>query len=481
MFLIPLIALIIGLSPALPAQEYPGLTRAEVASLENYQTALRKIAQKVLPVVAEVNTVEVVKQNTQMLQSPFDFFFGPRGQQDPQNRRGAQPDQQREFRRSGLGSGVLVKRDGNKVYMLSNNHVVGDASEITVKLHDGRQFSAKVVGADARKDLALVVFETSESVPVALLGDSDKMQVGDWAIAVGNPLGFESTITLGIVSAVGRRPGPEIGASGFTDYIQTDAAINPGNSGGALVNIYGEVIGINTWIASQSGGNVGLGFAIPINNARKTIDDILTKGSVEYGWLGVNSGDISKDTRDSLRLPASGGAFIYDVFRDSPAAEGGLQPGDLVVSIDGQAVTDSNVLVRLVGTLSPNKPYRFELVRFGDRTSITVKTAVRRSETDINKMNSKLWPGLAVAEINDRIRKELNLAADIGKIVVGRVADGSPASSAGLKTGDIIREIGGKKLNNLMDFYRAVNDSGRKEIMFRVFRNGNEFLVGLVK
>jgi len=209
-------------------------------SLEQIQYSFRDVAGAVLPVVVEINTEELITQRSPRFQSPWDFFFG-----NPEN----QQPQEREFRQPGLGSGVLVQREANKVYVLTNNHVVGSADKISVLLHDEREFSGKLVAADPRRDLAVVVFETREQVPLASLGDSDALQVGDLVLAVGNPFGFESTVTMGIVSALGRRAEAGASVANLTDYIQTDAAINPGNSGGALVNLRGEVIGINTWIA----------------------------------------------------------------------------------------------------------------------------------------------------------------------------------------------------------------------------------------
>jgi serine protease Do len=307
------------------------------------QQAFRNVSSDVLPVVVEIDVVEVVqRQNTQ-----FDmgqFFFGmpsPEGQA-PQ-----------KFERAALGSGVIVEQRGKNVYILTNNHVVGNASEIKVTLYDGRVFEAELVGTDPNKDLALISFETKESIPIAKLGDSSELQVGDWVLAVGNPLGFESTVTQGIISAKSRKEGPD--NNGFTDYLQTDAAINSGNSGGALVNLDGEVVGINTWIASQSGGSIGLGFAIPINNAKKAIDDFIDKGSVEYGWLGVHMGTLSENIAESMDLKNKEGAFVFNVYQDSPAMKGGLQPGDLITSINNQTIKTGNDLISIIANDSPGE------------------------------------------------------------------------------------------------------------------------------
>src|SRR4030042_1727897 len=261
-----------------------------IQTLQSLQNAFRAVAAKVLPSVVQVDVVDVVKNSGADFPNPFEFFFGP------QRQRQGQP---REFRQQGLGSGVVVRRNGEKLYVLTNDHVAGEAEQINIKLQDGRSYKAKLVGRDENKDLALVMFETRENIPVAEIGDSGSLMVGDWVLAVGSPLGFESTVTAGIVSAIGRRSVQ--GAAGFTDYIQTDAAINQGNSGGALVNIYGQVVGINSWIASTSGGNIGLGFAIPINNAKRAIDDFITKGRSEYGWIGINIGGLQPQAAEGLR------------------------------------------------------------------------------------------------------------------------------------------------------------------------------------
>jgi serine protease Do len=467
------LCLLLGALPAAGAQE---LSASETAALEGFQSSLRKIAQKTLPVVVEINVVQVVKQQVPSLGfgSPFEFFFGSPRKNDEQK------NTEREFRRPGLGSGVIVRKTGDKVYVLTNNHVAGEANEISVKLNDGREYEAKLLGADNRRDLAVVVFETKDNVPIATLGDSDKVQAGDWALALGNPLGFESTITFGIVSAVGRRPMPGMEVGNFTDYIQTDASINQGNSGGALVNSRGEVIGINTWIASQSGGNIGLGFAIPINNAKRAIDQIISKGAVEYGWLGVTSADPSKELREAMNIRIQTGAFVHDVFLDSPAYSAGIQPGDLITRVGGTEVINSNTLVQLVGDLVPGRTVEFQIQRFGEIKTLQVRTAARKPEKEISG-SQKLWPGFSAVEMTEKIRRDLNLPSDSGKVIIGNVSQGSSAAAANLKTGDIIREINGKKIDSILDFYKAVNENGKKEFMLRIHRSGNDFLIGIVK
>ncbi|MDR1899573.1 MAG: trypsin-like peptidase domain-containing protein, partial [Treponema sp.] len=261
------------------AQENPVVIPEDaLAVAEGLQTVFRAVADKVLPSVVEVNTVSVRRQQIPNYPGiPWEFFFGPR---DPENR-----GQEREFRSQGLGSGIIVRmKDGfgsspDTYYVLTNHHVVGDANEISVTVYDGKTYQAELVGKDERRDLAMISFKSSESHPLAVFGDSDTVRVGDWAIAVGNPLGQMFSVTMGIVSAVGRTGGP---AGNINDFIQTDTSINQGNSGGPLVNIRGEVIGINTWIASNNsgGGSVGLGFAIPVNNTKRSVDEFISSGTI---------------------------------------------------------------------------------------------------------------------------------------------------------------------------------------------------------
>ncbi|MDR0486838.1 MAG: trypsin-like peptidase domain-containing protein, partial [Treponema sp.] len=314
------------------AQESPVVIPEDaLAVAEGLQTVFRAISDKVLPSVVELKTVSVRRQQVPNFNGiPWDFFFGPRD-------RGPNNGQEREFRSQGLGSGIIVRSEKGVYYALTNNHVVDGASEIRVATRDGREYPAELVGKDERKDLAMVSFKTNDFYPMAALGDSDKVAVGDWAIAMGNPLGeqFSFSVTMGIVSALGRTGGP---GGNINDFIQTDAPINQGNSGGPLVNIRGEVIGINTWIASNisGGGNVGLGFAIPINNAKRSIDEFITSGVISYGWLGVSLIEANKEMVDGLGLDGKRGALASMVFMGSPADKGGIKPGDFITHVNGR-------------------------------------------------------------------------------------------------------------------------------------------------
>jgi len=452
-----------------------------LATLDNMQNAFRFVARKVMPSVVEIDVVDVVKQPAQRV-NPFFFFFGPRGQGNtpPGQEQPQEQGQDQEFRREGLGSGVIVRKDGSKVYVLTNDHVVGEADEIRVNLNDGRKFDAKLVGRDPRRDMALVSFESREPVPVADLGDSDRIQVGDWAIAVGNPLGFESTVTAGIISAIGRQSGPGMQGN-FNEYIQTDAAINQGNSGGALANIRGEVIGMNTWIASPSGGSVGLGFAIPINSAKKVVEDFISKGRVDYGWLGINVGDIPDEMADDLGVKGKQGGFVFSVFDESPAQKGGILPGDFVTRIDGEDIRSTNHLLRVVGGLTPGKRVRFDAVRYGRPVTINVTIVARDDEQKIEARQKAVWPGLSVLRITDRIRDQLKLGRGTGELVISAVSEGSPAAIAGFRPGDIVRAVNNSDVKNVIDFYRALNESRGREVTFQIYREGTRVVLGLVR
>ncbi|MCL1818163.1 MAG: trypsin-like peptidase domain-containing protein, partial [Spirochaetaceae bacterium] len=275
--------------------------REGIKTLESLQGSFRSISEKVRPCVVTVSVSSVRRQGQQGDRNMpwFYYFFGRPDE-------GEAPD--REFRNNGIGSGVILKKNGSTYYVLTNNHVVGKADDIKIHLFDGREFSTKLVGKDERKDLAVVSFETSEDLPIAAVGDSSTLHVGDWVLAVGTPFGLESTVTAGIVSALGRRGGPD---GNISDFIQTDASINQGNSGGALVNLAGDLVGINTWITSPTGGSIGLGFAIPINNVKKAVDDLIERGAVQYGWLGVTISSLNADMVSSLQVPDGRGAFVY--------------------------------------------------------------------------------------------------------------------------------------------------------------------------
>ncbi|MDR2158664.1 MAG: Do family serine endopeptidase [Treponema sp.] len=439
-----------------------------LAVAEGLQAAFRSVADKVLPSVVEVTTVSVQRRPVPNFPGiPWEFFFGPR------DREGENRGQEREFRSQGLGSGIIVRtKEGpgnapDTYYVLTNNHVVGDANEISVTVYDGKTYQAKLVGKDERRDLAMISFESSEPHPLAVLGDSDMVRVGDWAIAVGNPLGQMFSVTMGIVSAVGRTGGP---AGNINDFIQTDTSINQGNSGGPLVNIRGEVIGVNTWIASNNsgGGSVGLGFAIPVNNTKRSIDEFINSGTISYGWLGVSLNDPDNDTLRSLGLEGKRGAMASQIFLGSPADKGGIQPGDYITAVDGREARGMNQLTMMVGDLKPGDQAVFTVIRDGVSRDLRVRIEARSDQ--VASDNKKLWPGAYVMLLNDDLRNRLQLAKDARGLVVAQVISGSPADVIGLSQGDRIVSVNGEEVKDLSSFYRILREKTGKELWFGFIR-----------
>lgn len=444
------------------ADEYP------LPDLSGMQHSFSAIAQAVLPSVVKLN-VEVVQttQSTPGRNLPwFDFFF-----QDQD------PDEDREFRTQGLGSGVIVRRDGDIYYILTNDHVIGDAERVTVVLDDRTEYLGSIIGTDQRQDLALISFEAPDNnIPTAHLGDSTELSVGDWVLAIGSPFGFQSTVTAGIVSALGRRGGPQ---GNISDFIQTDAAINQGNSGGALVNMKGEVVGINTWITSQTGGSVGIGFSIPINNARRAIDDFIELGEVRYGWLGVSIRSVSADTVTEMDLPSRDGAIVQHVFRDSPADNGGILPGDFITDVNGQAIADSDELIMAVGELVAGTDAEFGLIRNGSAIELSVQITAREDESSVADQNRNLWPGFSIFSLTDAVRRELELDSEVRGVFVASVEGRSPASAAGLRLGDIVTRVDDEAVDGMLEFYRVFNAAARESIELEILREGTEQTITL--
>jgi Do/DeqQ family serine protease len=438
-----------------------GYSSSAVEQAKAIQTAFNQVAESVLPSVVELDVVGTTTVSPSV-ESPWRFFFGDPNQEPNED----SPPQ--EYQEEGLGSGIIVRRDGRKVYILTNNHVVTGAKEITVKLFDEREFKGTVVGTDERRDLAVVSFESDDkSIMLARLGNSDATRVGDWAIAIGSPFGLFSSVTAGIVSAIGRDGGPE---GNISDFIQTDAAINRGNSGGALANIDGEIIGINTWIASTTGGSIGLGFSIPINNAIRVINDLVSNGSVRYGWLGVLLSDAPRQSLADLAISEKKGAFIGHVFTDGPAAKGGLKPGDYVIAIDEKPIASIDQLVRIVGDLTVNSKVVFKIIRNGKTmdTKITIDERKESSASDY----SRLWPGVEVINLTDDIIKSEDLPKGIKGVIVTSVIAKSPSATLGLQNGDVITAMNDSEIRDVGDFYEALNDTKVQKIQFTLHRDG---------
>jgi serine protease Do len=384
------------------------------------------LAARVSPAVVNIKATSVAKTDFPDQLFGEDFPFpGFRGQI---------PQQPRQFKRQGTGSGFIIRKDG---LILTNNHVVENAQEITVTLTDKQQYKAKVLGRDPKTDLAVIKIEPKTSLPTAALGDSDAMRVGDWVMAIGNPFGLTNTVTTGIVSAKGRT----IGAGPYDDFIQTDAPINPGNSGGPLFNMAGEVVGINTAIFSQSGGNIGIGFAIPANLVKNLVPELETKGTITRGWLGVSVQPVTPELARSFGLDKERGALVGDMVAQGPAEKAGIKRGDVIVSYDGKKVDESATLPSLVASTPVGKTVPVEVLRDGKMKTINVAIAKLSDPTAAldTKQEKSQW-GLAMQNIRPEERHQMNLTGNEG-VLVTAVMPGSPAASAGVQPGDVILQV----------------------------------------
>jgi serine protease Do len=402
------------------------------------------VAEVIKPAVININTVSK-GGGPGGGRTPFEEFFG----EDFFKRFfGDTPDR---IPQKSLGSGVIVDATG---IALTNAHVVEKATEIEVITLDGSKHKAKVVGADKKTDLAVLKLDDGKGqFKFARLGDSDRMQVGDWVIAVGSPFGLQATVTAGIVSAKARN----IGQGPFDDFIQTDAAINPGNSGGPLVNMQGEVIGINTAIVA---GGSGIGFAIPSNMAKKIYTEINSKGRVTRGWLGVSIQPLTQELAKSFNAKDTKGVLISDVIPDSPAAKAGLKPGDILLEFDGKKVEAPADLQRTVGLAQPGQDAKMKVWRDQSEKSVEVKIGEAPDEKEAQQRPARATPsslGLEVRPITPDLARQLNLKSTDG-VIVARVEEGSAAGEAGVQRGDVIREINRQKVRSIGDYERLTKD-----------------------
>ena len=425
------------------------------------------LAEKLKPAVVNISTTKTIRsgrggQRTPFGGSPFwgdDFFerfFGdiPR----------------REFKQRSLGSGFIISTDG---YIFTNNHVVEQADKILVKLSTGREYEAKIIGKDSKTDLALIKIKSGESLPVADIGDSEKLRVGDWVIAIGNPFGLEQTVTAGIVSAKGR----VIGAGPYDNFIQTDASINPGNSGGPLFNMEGKVIGINTAIVAQG---QGIGFAIPINMAKVILPDLKSKGKVTRGWLGVSVQDITEDIAKNLKLKDINGALISDIFKGDPADRAGLRTGDIIIEVNGKKIKDSHELLIMIATFHVGDKIEIKVWRDAQEKIFYVIVAERKGQPEVASSRESMENfGMTVQDITPEIAQYLGIASKNGVIVVD-VKDGSPADEKGIQPQDIILQVNKAKISSVKDYTREMSKkSAKNNILFLVKRGKATFFVSL--
>ncbi|MBI3995873.1 MAG: DegQ family serine endoprotease [Nitrospirae bacterium] len=373
---------------------------------------------------------------------------------------------------SGSGSGVILDKKG---YIVTNNHVVGEAAEVEVRLSDKSRFTGKVIGKDPDTDLAIVKVETDHDLPFVALGDSGTVKVGQWVVAVGNPFGLDRTVTVGVVSALGRE---NVNLSRYEDFIQTDASINPGNSGGPLFNINGEVIGINTAIINFA---QGIGFAIPANMVQNVMNQLIAKGRVVRGWLGVGIQPVTADLASKFNVKEEEGVLVNEVFEGDPASRAGMQPGDIIVKLDGKVVDTPQTLSRLIAQLPPGKDAAFEVIRDGHRKNITVKLGERKEEavTASIPKQPEMALGLNVQDLTPELADRFKLKDEKG-VLVTKVEPGSAADSEGIKEGDLIKEVNRNKVANSEDFKTAMDKIKKGEsVLIRIIRESRAFYVVL--
>ncbi|HEX9662274.1 MAG TPA: DegQ family serine endoprotease [Candidatus Binatia bacterium] len=474
--LVALVSLVVGLgiSGSLdwlsPSRALIGESAPEVRAV----TALPDfvaLAKRMKPVVVNISTTQVSESRGQQeFGSPFGdddpfndfwrrFFGGPMPRGGPQRQRS-------------LGSGFIIDADGS---ILTNNHVVENAQKIVVKLADDQEYEAKVVGRDAKTDIAIIKINAKAALTAASLGDSDHLDVGEWVVAIGNPFGLDSTVTSGIVSAKGRH----IGQGPYDNFIQTDASINPGNSGGPLINLRGEVIGINTAIFSRTGGNMGIGFAIPINLAKELLPQLRGKGKVTRGYLGVLIQKVTPEIAESLGMDRGYGALVANVSKDGPADKAGVKVGDVIVEFDGKEVKDSGDLPIIVARTPVDKKIRMKVLR--DKTEVTLNVAVGelKDEEVVASVPEKGELGMTVQKLTPQLAENLGLDKTDG-VVVTAVEPGSAADEAGVRRGDVIVEVDRKPVRGVEEYRKAIAGSRKgRGVLFLVRRGESTLFLAL--
>ena len=450
------IVAVMALAFALAPVTASGAESDKLELLRQTSEAFSSVAAKAVPAVVFIKVERTIETGSMTGPgTPFGFndpfgFFGDEFYD--RFLRGRRPSQPREYRQTGQGSGFIIGDDG---YILTNNHVVGEADVITVKLHDGREFKAELVGTDEKSDVAVIRID-GENLPTMPLGDSDNIKVGEWVIAIGNPFGLAETLTSGIVSAKGRST---VGINDYEDFIQTDAAINPGNSGGPLINTKGEAVGINTAIFSNSGGNMGIGFAIPINMARTIKDQLVKTGKVTRGQLGVMIGEVTQDLADYFEIDSTKGAMVSEILEGSAAEKAGLKVGDIILKIDGREVEGIGDVRNTIAMAAPGSQVRLLVHRDGKERTITVRIAElseKQALADSSKLDQKL--GLTVEDLTEEASRYYGLRSNDG-VLVASVDPDSAAYRGGIRPGMIILSVNRKKVDSVEQFNAALRDS----------------------
>jgi serine protease Do len=432
--------------------------------------SFNQLAENASPAVVNIRTVKTIKGGGRVFRQ---FKKGPFGEDDPMKDffdRFFGEDRPRDFKQRSLGSGFIIGKDG---YIVTNNHVVKNADKIEVILKDEKEFEANIIGRDDNTDLALIKIKSDRDLPVLQFGDSETLKVGQWVVAIGSPFGLEHTVTAGIVSAKGR----VIGSGPYDDFIQTDASINPGNSGGPLINMEGKVVGINTAIIA---GGSGIGFAIPINLAKKIIDQLKSSGEVTRGWLGVGIQDISKEVGEYYGIETKQGVLVTEVFPGDPADKAGIMPQDIILSINGQAVGTAREITGMIADIGIDETIKIKVLRNGKARTFKVKIAKREDARIAARKTHKEKQaelGIRVAEVTPETARRFKLKDAKGVIVVGVEPD-SKAEEAGVRMHDIIKEINHNSIKTVNDLNKVISDIQKGEtVNMFIWRMNQGFLV----
>lgn len=441
-----------------------------------YVTSFAPVVKEVSPAVVNIFTTKIVKAQSMRDMVPFfddPFFRKFFGDRQPQN-----DDRPRTHKEQSLGSGVIVSKEG---YILTNSHVVDGADEIKVALakSEEKKFTARLIGKDTATDVAVLKIDDGDSLPFAKLGDSDKLEVGDVVLAIGNPFGLGQTVTSGIVSAMGRN---RMGIEEFEDFIQTDAAINPGNSGGALIDAQGRLVGINTAILSRSGGNQGIGFAIPVNVARNIMDRLVKDGKVTRGYLGVGIQTLTPDLAKEFNVPNSSGVLIGEVTPNGAADAAGLKSGDIITKFDGKPVSDNSKLQWLVAQKSPNSKVELTILRQGKEKVMSVTLKERpanllSANDDSATKDSDALNGVTVDNLTEDLRRQYNIPRRIEGAVITDVDQASASFEAGLRAGQVVLEVDRKVVRNAEDAVEASKHVKGNKVLVRVWANGTSHYI----
>lgn len=453
--------------PEISVQQRP------INTLRDFNQAFIDLAAMVKPAVVTVSTEKTLTYRSSQFGSPFagdpffNFFFGPRGNQQQQ--------QPKEYRQRGLGSGVIVSADG---YILTNNHVVDDADTIYVRTSDGRDHSARVIGVDPKTDIAVLKIDGSD-LDYMPIGNSDKLQVGEMVLAIGSPMSenLAQTVTQGIVSAKGRS---NVGLADYEDFIQTDAAINPGNSGGPLVNLDGELVGINTAIASQSGGFQGIGFAVPSNMAERVMNSLISQGKVIRGWLGVSIQDVSETMASAMGLKEPSGALVGDVMPDSPAEKAGMKSGDVIVGLSGQTIANTAELRNAIAATAPGTKVKLDIIRDDNKQEVSVALGEQPADGSELAGSQGLQEllGFSFTTIDRDLAGKYGIDGSYSGAVVTGIDENSSAYGAGLRVGDLIQAAQRQRVSTADDLAKIfANGKKGDTVLLRIMRNGRGFFV----